>query len=118
MNEDKISRMNEYINMEEALKRVAGNTNIFKKLIASYKNNTYAEKLIEDHNGGNIEEGVKSAHTIKGVTANLSFTRLNELSVKIEACLKNGGLCPELIAELDEADKLTREYIDYITETT
>lgn len=117
MSEEKISRLNEYIDTEDALKRVMGSKNIYKKLIASYKANNYAGKLVEDHTMGDIAEALKSVHAVKGVAANLSFKKLHELAVQIEANLKSGELCSEMIAEFDAMDKLTREYIDYLTET-
>lgn len=117
ISDEKISRLNEYIDTEDALKRVMGSKNIYKKLMASYKANNYAGKLIEDHNRGDIAEAVKSAHAVKGVAANLSFKKLHELSVNIEASLKSGELCPEMIAEFETAENLTREYLDYLTET-
>jgi len=117
LSEEKLARLNEYVDTEEALKRLMGSKAVFKKVLATYKNNSYAEKLIEDHNKGDIEEAVNSAHTLKGVAANLSLKKIHELSVKIEASLKSGSLCPEMIAELDPEDKATREYIDYLEET-
>jgi HPt (histidine-containing phosphotransfer) domain-containing protein len=102
---------NVYINAEDGAKRVGGNMALYKKLLTRFVEGNYLESLTTELESGNIEGAANMAHTIKGVSANLSLTKVNEISAALESALKNGKPHEELHAELKTATAATIERI-------
>ena len=98
-----MSNTSNYIDREDGLKRLGGNTPLYKRLIQSFIASNNLVELEELMRAGDAEGAAKSAHALKGVTANLSLTRLNELTVALEKELKGGNIPLEYIDWLDEA---------------
>lgn len=53
--------------------RFGGNVALFEKFIFRYLDDTHYDHLVEALDAGDIEEGFRIAHTLKGVVGNLSF---------------------------------------------
>jgi len=109
-----MSDVSVYIDVEDGLKRVGGNMGLYKKLLQRFIDGKYFDALSDQISSGNSEEAVHAAHTLKGVAANLSLVKVNQLSASIEQQLKNGQDCSENMAELKEAVNNTVEAINGI----
>ena len=105
----------EYMDTESALKRVGGNTNLYKKLLTLFLAESHINDLCNAVENGSLEEAAQLAHTVKGVCANLSLTKLRTVSADIEAKLKGGEDCKEDLQELkttsEETVAIIKEYI-------
>ncbi|MDR2357110.1 MAG: Hpt domain-containing protein [Oscillospiraceae bacterium] len=98
---------NVYIDAEDGAKRVGGNMALYKKLLTRFAESNYLESLTAELGSGDIEGAANMAHTIKGVSANLSLTKVNEISAALESALKNGKPHEDLYAELKTAADAT-----------
>ena len=104
-----------YIDVENALKRVGGNVDLYKKLLRIFLEENNYDALIENIESGNKEEAARLAHTIKGVSANLSLTNLRATTANIEMESKAGNDCKNLIPELKETFEKTCDLVkDYL----
>ena len=90
---------NEYIDPGEALSRVGGNVNLYKRLLGSFVNGTLYQDLLSAIERGELEEATRHAHSIKGVSANLSLPKVRAVSVELEQQLKDNT---DYASSLDE----------------
>jgi len=105
----------EYINIEDALGRIGGNMDLYKRLLGRFLDGNYLEPLNNALNTGDSEEAARLAHTLKGVCANLSLVRLRSLSTDLEQIIKNNQDYLPLLEELKRAYDSTAEKIAEIT---
>jgi HPt (histidine-containing phosphotransfer) domain-containing protein len=80
----------EFIDVEDALKRVGGNVDLYKRLLKRFIEGSQFTELETVLQDGNTEEAARLTHTIKGVSANLSLIKLRTISVEMEQLLKDG----------------------------
>ena len=73
-----------YINAEEGKKRVMNNVKLYVKLLTKFKSDTNLEELYSFVETQDWEKAQVSAHTIKGVAANLSLIELFNQSLDME----------------------------------
>ncbi|MDR1217958.1 MAG: Hpt domain-containing protein, partial [Oscillospiraceae bacterium] len=92
--------------------RVGGNMGLYKKLLIRFVEANYTDSLAAEIESGNIEGAANMAHTIKGVSANLSLPEVNTVSAALESALKNGQPYDELCAKLKVASAATIERIN------
>ena len=94
----------EGIDTEAGLRRVGNNSrlykNLLKQLIDDYSDVTKNISVLSEK--GQIEEAVREAHTVKGVSANLGAGELQDQMADIEEKLKDGAELKESIAHADE----------------
>jgi len=106
----------EYIDAESALSRIGKNVALYKKLLKHYLDDSHIEALCSAIENNEPEEIGRISHTIKGVSANLSLTKLRTISTNIETNAKSGLDCtafiPELRQAFDATEKLILEYLD------
>lgn len=69
--------------VDMTLKRFMGNEAIYMKFIMKFLDDKSYESIKENMGQGNYEEVFKSAHTLKGVTANLGLDPITEISSQI-----------------------------------
>jgi HPt (histidine-containing phosphotransfer) domain-containing protein len=106
-----------YVDQEDGKKRVMNNAKLYARLLGKFRNETKLEPVFTAIEAGNFEEAQGLAHTIKGVTANLSLKDLNEKVVKLETQIKAKSVAPEIIeavktsfaATLPEVEKVIAE---------
>ena len=106
-----------YIDQEDGKKRVMNNTKLYAKLLGKFCSDTKLEPLLAALDAGNYEEAQGLAHTIKGITANLSIKNLNQKVVELEAQIKAKSVDPQTIeavktsytATLPEVEKVIAE---------
>ncbi len=110
-------RLKEYgVNVPEALERFMGNEKFYlvtlKKFPASVETHEVREKITS----GDQSTAIANAHTLKGVTGNLSMTPLYEAYVEIVQSLKIGEN-KKALDRLDGILPLQEKIINCINET-
>jgi len=86
-----------YIDQEDGKKRVMNNAKFYAKLLGKFSSETKIEPIFAALDAGNYEEAQGLAHTVKGITANLSIKDLNEKIVELEAQIKAKAVDPQAI---------------------
>lgn len=97
----------EYIDVDTALKRVGGNMDLFKRLLGRFVAGNNFEALDNALKGGDSEESARLAHTLKGVSSNLSLDKVAALSASIEQLIKGGADYTACLEELRQAYDVT-----------
>lgn len=100
-----------YIDIDDALKRVGGNKALYKKLLGRFTDGNYLEAIETALQSGDMEASAREAHTLKGVSANLSLEAVRALSVDLEAKIKAGEDYSGVLSDLQEAYVITKEKI-------
>jgi len=80
-----------YANLDEGIIRVANNKGLYAKLLGKIMEDKNYSLLTEDMAADDIPNALAHVHAIKGVSANLSLTDLNEKCIALEADMKEGG---------------------------
>lgn len=103
------------IDHEDAMTRMLNNGALFKQLAQHYRNDTSFEALCADMKAGDLETAYNHAHTLKGVSGNLSFGQLHALATQICDALTSNDTdaAHTLMAPLTDAHKLVLEGLDY-----
>ena len=94
----------EGIDTEAGLNRVASNHKLYKNLLKKFIEN-YSDvtgRIAELKEQERVEEAVREAHTVKGVSANLGAEVLQKQMAEIELKLKEGGYLKDSLALADE----------------
>ncbi len=74
---------------EEGLERCLNNENFYLNLVGKALDNDSVESLDALLKNGDLEEGFKIAHSLKGVYGNLSLTPLYDDVVELTELLRN-----------------------------
>ena len=101
----------EYIDVDSALKRVGGNMGLFKRLLGRYIEGQNFAALESTILSGDLEEAARLAHTLKGVSSNLSLIKVASLSATLEQQLKNGEDYSICLSQLKQACDVTEAKI-------
>lgn len=104
-----------YINVEEGLGRIMNDRKLYFKLLDSFDGKKYLVDLVENIEAGDLKSAAVSAHTIKGIAANLGLTALWELSKEVEAQAKQGN---NLSGYVYDITKVMNKTLDLIIELT
>ncbi len=97
-----LSKKNPFIDAEAGIARVAGNCELYERLLKQFydKYRHAADDIDEALKRGQRDDAVRIAHTVKGVSGNLGVTPLHKAAIDWERCLK----------EFAESDKPVREH--------
>lgn len=82
------------IDIEKGLKATANNEKLFRRLLGKFTENqkNFEEEFSHFIDKGDLQEAAKTAHTLKGLAANLGMTALQEAALGLEmACKENSG---------------------------
>ena len=101
----------EYIDVNDALSRVGGNMSLYKRLLGRLVDGNLYDELLTALQNGDVEESTRQAHSLKGVSANLSLVKVNGLSVELEKLVKEGSDYSSCLDELKQAYETTLEQI-------
>ena len=101
----------EYIEIDDALKRIGGNEGLYKKLLTRFIDGNYLDSLCGAIESGDMEESARMAHTLKGVSANLSLVKIQSVSTELEHMIKDGKDHSSKLDELKQAYNATLEKI-------
>lgn len=76
---------------------------LVSKFVLKFLNDKSYDNLVQSLKDGNIEEAFRAAHTLKGVSQNLSFTKLYQSSNGVTEALRAGDTAKadELMAKVD-----------------
>jgi HPt (histidine-containing phosphotransfer) domain-containing protein len=105
-----------YIDTEEGLKRIMGNTKLYVKLLQKFKADPSLGALLEAVRGADYEKARGLVHAIKGIAANLSLPELYKQSVEFEAQIKNGAVGPGVPEAFQRCFEETIGRIDKVIE--
>ena len=105
----------EYVDVNDALKRVGGNMGLYKKLLGRFVEGNHMAALVDALKSDDKEEPIRMAHTIKGVSANLSLIKIRDITTELEQVLKDGADHSAHLAELQQAYDVTVAQIAEIT---
>jgi len=105
----------EYIDIKDALNRVGGNMDLYKRLLKRFVEGSQLDELNKVLQEGNSEDAARLAHTIKGVSANLSLIKLQSITADLELIIKDGQDTSAKLAELTHAYGETAKIIAEIT---
>ena len=101
----------EYIDVDDALLRVGGNMSLYKRLLGRFVDGNLYDELEKTLQNGDVEESARQAHSIKGVSANLSLVKINSLSIELEKLVKENADYSSCLAELKQVFEITLEGI-------
>ena len=90
----------EYVDVKSALQRIGGSMDLYKRLLGQFTDGDHIGSLEEALIAGNSEEAIRLAHTLKGVSANLSLDKLSRTAAELERNIKDGSDCSGTVAEL------------------
>ena len=105
----------EYINVKEALNRIGGSMDLYKRLLGRFTAEDHIAPLETALTAGAMEDAAHLIHTLKGVSANLSLIKLSAVSGDLEQKVKNGIDHSESFAELKDAYSTTLQQITEVS---
>ena len=105
----------EYVDVKDALKRIGGSMDLYKRLLAQFTGGNHIDPLEEALNTGAMEEASRLIHTLKGVAANLSLVKLSTVSAELEHKVKNGADHSETFQQLKNVYYTTSQQISEIS---
>lgn len=95
--------------VETVLKRFLGNEAMYMKFIMKFMDDKSYEGVIESIEKKDYEEAFKSAHSLKGVTANLGIEPIRAAASRITDLLRNKPVEEVDVSELEECKKQLQE---------
>jgi len=101
----------EYVNVQDALKRIGGSMDLYKRLLNQFTGGDHIDPLEEALSVGAMEEAARLVHTLKGVAANLSLMKVTTKASELEHNVKNGLDHSEAFTELKNAYFITSQEI-------
>ena len=106
------------MNIDDAMARLNNNKKLYMMLLKKFDGNAMLEDLLSKIQSGNAGEAEASAHTIKGLAANLSLSDLRSAAEEIDNQLKAGDLNVDT-SKIEMSIALTNEAIErWITENS
>ena len=103
-----------YVDQEDGKKRVMNNAKLYAKLLGKFRDETNIDPIFSALDAGNYEEAQGLAHTIKGITANLSIKDLNEKIVELEAQIKAKSVDPQIIEAVKASCAATMPVVEKV----
>ena len=105
----------EYVDIKDALKRIGGSMDLYKRLLTQFTGGDHIDPLEEALSTGAMEEASRLIHTLKGVAANLSLVKLSTIAGDLEHKVKSGLDHSESFAELKNVYYETSQQISEIS---
>ncbi|MDR2133976.1 MAG: Hpt domain-containing protein [Treponema sp.] len=103
-----------YINTEEGIKRVMDNTKLYVKLLTKFRAETSLDELVAALASGDMENAQVQAHTIKGISANLSLSELFRQVLELETQIKARSVDPGQTEKVKAVFTETLQEIDRV----
>ena len=101
-----------YVDLDAGLARVRGNAAIYKKMLGLFEKSEEFAAFEEAIDKKDYKRAGEVAHGIKGMTGNLAFTRVFELSTQLMDTLRTGNVPSDaLLDEYRSALNTTREVV-------
>ena len=80
----------EYVDVQDALKRIGGSMDLYKRLLTQFSGGDHIGPLEEALSAGAMDDASRAIHTLKGVASNLSLKKLSAEAEKLEHNIKDG----------------------------
>lgn len=77
-----------HVDIQDGLRRFMNNTALYEKMLKKFPAAAEGLPVQEHFDSGNLETALANAHTLKGMTGNLSLTPLYESYTEIVALLR------------------------------
>lgn len=106
----------DYINVDDALKRVGGNRGLYIRLLSQFTEGGHIGELETALEAKDLEAARHAAHSIKGICANLSLPRLNAVAAALEHKIKNNEDYAGNLTELKKVYDITLGQIAVVSE--
>ena len=91
MNGDLSAKLSAYgIDLADAMKRMDDDEALYKRLAFKYLNNTNYVDLVAAMEAKDYDDAYHAAHTLKGVSGNLSLAKLYQVASAASDALKQG----------------------------
>jgi len=103
-----------YIDFADGVKRVMNNAKLYVRLLTKFKTDTRLDNLETAIATNDMEKAKNAAHTLKGLSANLSLTELNKQSLALETQIKAGVADPAQLNVVKSAFAKTLQEIDKV----
>jgi len=103
-----------YVDINEGSKRVMNNIKLYVKLLGKFKADTNLADLEAALAAGDLPKAQNCAHTLKGLSANLSLIELFKQSLELETQIKAGAASPEQTAKVKDVYAKTMEEVDKV----
>ena len=104
----------EFVDVQEALKRIGGSMDLYKRLLNQFSGGDHIDPLEEAFSVGAMDEASRLIHTLKGVASNLSLKKLTTAAAELEQKVKDGVEHSEAFNELKNAYYETSQEISKI----
>ena len=105
----------DYVNVSDALKRIGGSMDLYKRLLNQFTGGDHIDPLEEALSVGAMDEASRLIHTLKGVAANLSLVKLSTVAGDLEHKVKSGLDHSDSFAELKNTYLITSQEISKIS---
>jgi HPt (histidine-containing phosphotransfer) domain-containing protein len=106
----------DFIDMEEGLKRVLNNKQLYIRLLKKFKDETNLIALTDAINTDDLSTARERAHTIKGISANLSLQKLFVEIQELESLIKEGVADKKLMQSVQVTFDETIKQIEKVIE--
>lgn len=109
---DQNPSQSQYLDMETGLSRIRGNKKIYAKMLNLFLKSDEFAKFEESISLKDYQKASDVSHAIKGMTGNLSLTKLFDDSSKLMVQLKDNIYDEDTIASYRESVIKTREAVE------
>lgn len=103
--------MQEYVDVDSALARIRGNKKLYIKMLGLFLKSDEFDKFETFISSNDLIKAAESAHTIKGMTGNLSLNKLFIISEELVVQLRQGSPDEETLASYRDIVDLTITYV-------
>lgn len=103
-----------YIDFADGVKRVMNNVKLYVRLLTKFKTDIKLDNLETAIATNDLEKARNAAHTLKGLSANLSLTELNKQSLALETQIKAGTADPAQLNAVKTAFARTLQEVDKV----
>jgi signal transduction histidine kinase/DNA-binding response OmpR family regulator/HPt (histidine-containing phosphotransfer) domain-containing protein len=108
ISDTKVPGEDEEIDISGGIKSLGGNEELYFSLLKNFSQETLIDELVSAAEKKDMAEAKLKAHSLKGIAANLSMTKLYESSKTLEAEIKAGVVTDETGASFI---KLKKDYL-------
>jgi HPt (histidine-containing phosphotransfer) domain-containing protein len=103
-----------YVDIADGAKRVMNNTKLYIKLLTKFRDGTNLNDLEAALAEGDLKKAQDAAHTVKGVSANLSLPELFKQCLELENQIKAADVKPAQVETVKTVFNATLQEINRI----
>jgi HPt (histidine-containing phosphotransfer) domain-containing protein len=103
-----------YVNAEQGLKILGNNAKLYVRLLESFAGNGLVPEFVAAVKSGDLKLSQLKAHTVKGVSANLSLAALCKLFEELDKELKAGRMPEPESPEMKEVQETYEQTLSAI----